>query len=179
MDVATRIFERLALLTQGERLYAVLDGARDPRVRALLQSANLPHQSLYDGALPEALADVSPYLVALSGDDPASRRVVAAAWGGAWGCFIVTSLASPKLRSHLRRFLRVKTEQGKTLVFRFYDPRVLGTYLSTCTEQELREFFGPISTFAMEDRTGSHLLAFSVNGHTFSASRIALTESPN
>lgn len=174
MDVATRVFERLELLTQGERLYAVLDGARDPRVRALLRSLNLPHQSLYDGPLPEALAEVSPYLVALSAEDSAARRVVAAAWGNAWGSFIITSLGSVKLRAHLRRFLRVRTEDGKTLVFRYYDPRVLGTYLGTCTDAELREFFGPISTFAIEDSSATHLLAFTLSGSTCSTSRVAL-----
>jgi hypothetical protein len=175
MDIATRVFERLTPLTQGERLYAVLDAARDPRVRQVLSGVGLPHQSLYEGPVPDALADVAPYLVALAPEDPASRYVVSAAWGGAWGCFIVSTESAPKVRSHLRRFLRVRTEEGKTLVFRFYDPRVLGTYLSTCTEQELAEFFGPISAFAIEDTQGTHLLAFSRSGRTCSATRIALS----
>jgi hypothetical protein len=174
MDIATEIFQRLTPLTGGERLYAVLDAARDPRVRPLLRASNVPHLCLYDGPLPDALADVAPYLVALSADDSASRRIVSAAWGGAWACFIATQVTSPKLRTHLRRFLRVRTEQGKTLVFRFYDPRVLGRYLSTCTDDELREFFGPISGFGIEDASAQSLCWYSFGANTCSATRVAM-----
>jgi hypothetical protein len=43
------------------------------------------------------------------------------------------------LRRQLRRLLRVQTEEGKTLLFRFYDPRVLRLYLPSA---EIATVFG-------------------------------------
>lgn len=48
------------------------------------------------------------------------------------------------LRRHLRTLLRVRDEAGRTLMFRFYDPRVLRAYLPTCTSSEWQSVFGPV-----------------------------------
>jgi hypothetical protein len=50
----------------------------------------------------------------------------------------------------LRRFLIVKTENGQRLLFRFYDLRVLRTFLPTCDSGQRKEFFGPIQSFVAE-----------------------------
>jgi hypothetical protein len=44
----------------------------------------------------------------------------------------------------LRTLLRVRDEAGRTLLFRFYDPRVLRAYLPTCTATEWQSVFGPV-----------------------------------
>ena len=36
---------------------------------------------------------------------------------------------------------------GKELYFRFYDPRIIRTFLESSTESEVAEFFGPIIRF--------------------------------
>ena len=51
---------------------------------------------------------------------------------------------------HFRKFLIVKTEDGKELYFRFYDPRVLKIFLPTCEKDQMIEFFGPIERFIVE-----------------------------
>ncbi|HYN40273.1 MAG TPA: DUF4123 domain-containing protein, partial [Thermoanaerobaculia bacterium] len=47
------------------------------------------------------------------------------------------------LRKHLRRQLIAQDGNGKRMYFRFYDPRVLRTYLRTATPPERAELFGP------------------------------------
>src|SRR5262245_60331599 len=54
------------LRTQPEPLFALLDAARNPRVRPLLQESGQEHQSLYEGTEGEVLADFAPYLLSLS-----------------------------------------------------------------------------------------------------------------
>ena len=154
----TRIMEHL--FRGGGDVYAVLDAARDPRVYGAVEGSGLPHACLYDGKLPAELAEAAPHLVRLRADRPFTAKLLADGWGDSWGCFMTTSLALPELRRHLRRFLRVKNEDGKTLVFRYYDPRVLRVYLPTCTPEELKTFFGPITAMAAEAEDGVGLHVF-------------------
>ncbi len=89
-----------------------------------------------------------------------TRRVLLEGWGASWGCFIVAPLELSPLRQHLRSLLRVRTEEGQVLLFRYYDPRVLRAYLPTCSRQELTTFFGPITRFIAEDEGGTAALTF-------------------
>jgi hypothetical protein len=52
---------------------------------------------------------------------------------------------------HLRGIFVVTDEEGQEFFFRYYDPRILRTYLPTCTPDELREFFGPVKCWIAED----------------------------
>lgn len=49
---------------------------------------------------------------------------------------------------------------GKPLYFRYYDPRVLRVYLSTCNAQDTGVLFGPVSRYAMEGEEPAILLRF-------------------
>lgn len=128
-------------------VYAVLDGARDPRVR------RLGDDSLYDGAERDALADVAPYLVRLDGERLA--RVVGAGWGRAWGVFLISRAGERAVRAHLQTLLEVESEYGEHYGFRFYDPRVLRAFGRACTRDELDELCGPIERFVVEAREPS------------------------
>ena len=50
-----------------------------------------------------------------------------------------------ELRRHFRKFLKVEDPKGKSLIFRYYDPRVLRVYLPTCNAMELQTVFGPVN----------------------------------
>jgi hypothetical protein len=131
------------------RTFAVLDGARDPRVHPAVERSELAHLCLYTGVLDLALARVAPYLVELHREAPLTRGL-AEHWGDAWGIFLRSSAGLTALHRHFRRFLRVRDERGRTLIFRYYDPRVLRAYLPTCTDAELDYVFGPVDSFVLE-----------------------------
>jgi hypothetical protein len=143
------------------RVFAVLDAARGPEVYDAVRKSGRPFESLYDGRLPLELEEVAPYLVELERDHPFTARLLDEGWGASWGCFVGAPVDLRVLRKHLRRFLKVRTEAGQTLVFRYYDPRVLRVYLPTCTPGELETFFGPIERFVVEDEGGGAALSFS------------------
>jgi len=144
----------------GATAYCLLDAARGPRVFEALRWSARPQAPLYRGALPPEIERVAPYLVELGGDHAFTRRVLAEGWGASWGCFLVAGVDLKTLRQHLRTLLRVRTEDGRALLFRFYDPRVLRVYLPTCTRQELKIFFGPIKRLLVEDEDGRAALTF-------------------
>jgi hypothetical protein len=126
--------------------------------------------------LPRELRLVAPYLVELDPANPSTGRLLDLAWGNSWGIFLRVDGDGDggRLRHHLRGFLRVRTEAGKKLVFRYYDPRVLRAYLPTCTQSELRGVFGPVRSFIAEAEDPGTLIAFSFDGFRLSQSRVAL-----
>jgi hypothetical protein len=142
------------------RLYAVLDGARDPRIQPWIAGSGQNSACLYDGQLAPPLVPVAPYLVELGRETPATRRLLVQGWGKQWGIWVEAPVALAALRRHLRRFLLVTEPKGRLLLFRYYDPRVLRVYLPACTPEELESFFGPIACIYSETRDGNGLLRF-------------------
>ena len=140
----------LAELDPRQPLYAILDGARDRRIRGWVFDTRAPRWCLYRGKLPAALEDAAPWLLRLVPGHPCIEDFFARAWDRSWGILLSSTAPSWELRRHLRRFLRVRTEEGRILAFRYYDPRVLRVYLPTCTPAEIRELFGPVSCMVAE-----------------------------
>lgn len=154
-----------ALWPQGDRsrlgVWAILDCARDPKIYLALLESGLEFRCLYSGALPRALEMVAPHLVELSPTSRLTARWLAEGWGRAWG--VLLKIDDPSnLRHHLRKFLKVRSDTGQRLLFRYYDPRVLRAYLPTCSREELQQLFGPINSFLTEGVAADALLEFSV-----------------
>jgi len=143
--------------------WALLDAARDDRIYTELRLSRLEHICLYAGKLPDSLLRAAPYLVELAPTYSFTRPLLEMGWGRSWGVFL--RVPDPRnLRHHLRSLLRVQDETGRTLVFRYYDPRVLRVYLPTCTPVELAAVFGPIGAFLLESESGEALLEFEYAG---------------
>jgi hypothetical protein len=152
------------LRQQTEPLYALLDGARDNRVYALLGAAKEEYQSLYEGPQGERLALVAPYLVRLPPASLLLEAVVRQGWGQSWGVYLTCRQPFKEVRRHFRQFLLVKTEAGEELYFRFYDPRVLRAFLPTCLADEAARFFGPVQAFLVEAAEPASLYRFTATG---------------
>lgn len=65
------------------------------------------------------------------------------------------------LYNHLREVFISRDENGQEYFFRFYDPRVLRSFLPTCQSEELREFFGPIGRLVTDDELSEHYVIYS------------------
>lgn len=144
-------------------VYAVLDGASVEQLPQLLWEHEPANICLYRGELEPDMAAVAPYLVKLEYDCPFAKLVCEKGWGNHWGIFALTpaEVDIRVLRKHFRRFLMVNNPDGKTVYFRYYDPRVLRTYLPTCNTEEIKTIFGPVDNYITEDEDSSGLLRFS------------------
>lgn len=155
-------------------VWAVLDCARDERIYPALRMSGLDYRCLYSGRLSPALEQAAPYLVELAPTYTFASRLIDMGWGRSWGLFL--RIADPSnLRPHLRSLLRVRDESGRVLIFRYYDPRVLRTYLPTCQRDELQAVFGPISSFMMEGAGGDGVIEFAFDGQQLRERRTSLT----
>ncbi len=148
----------------GECLVGVLDAARNFDIPNRLKSSNTENYCLYEGERAEKLWYVAPYVVRCEQKADFVQWLLNEGWGNSWGIFLVAK-GLEEIRDHLRKFLLVKVdgEDDKDFYFRFYDPRVLRTYLPTCTEQERKDFFGKTRCFLVEGPGGESLLKYSIN----------------
>jgi pSer/pThr/pTyr-binding forkhead associated (FHA) protein len=142
-------------------VYALLDAARGPSARALRLQYPEVSYSLYDGPDVERFVEVAPYLIKIGErSSPLLETWLSEHWGQAYGYFIISDAPFKVLRRHLRKFLKVDSSQGRRMYFRFYDPRVIRTFLPTCAPTELVDFFGPISHLIVESEQAHTALRF-------------------
>jgi hypothetical protein len=141
-------------------VYMILDAAHDRRIYSDLVNSHFNYSCLYSGDIPFELEVAAPHLVQLEFEDKYTRSLLERSWGKSWGIFLKSETRMERLRRHLRTFLRVRSYDGKILLFRYYDPRVLRVYLPTCTSDELQTVFGPVKHFWTEDDSTESLLRF-------------------
>ena len=165
--------ERLHALIQrrrgdGERLWAIADAARD---RELAFSArdrfDETVRTLFDDNAPQHMSDVAPYLFPIEchSQYPFAGSEHLDFWAGRFGnsagILFLTEADPDRLVIHLRNVFRATDEDGHRYYFRFYDPRVLRTFLPVCTEAEAAEFFGPIGSLFVEGQAPDTMLVCS------------------
>ncbi|MFO0938012.1 MAG: DUF4123 domain-containing protein [Gemmataceae bacterium] len=144
-------------------LYGLLDAAREPTIVSRMERAKHEFQCLYDGEKGDEFSAFGPWLVHLPKSTEFLSELVRDGWGKSWGLFIVCDHPFAEIRRHLRKFLLAKLPDGREVFFRFYDPRVLRTYLPTCTAEEVREFVGPLDRILVESTNGVEVLEFAGN----------------
>ncbi|BCG46418.1 hypothetical protein GEOBRER4_n1214 [Citrifermentans bremense] len=133
-------------------VFAIVDGATVTGLTRYLASFQPRHVCLYAGELAPDMAEVAPRLALLERDAPFTDWLLGNGWGRGWGIYGKTGSRFTELRCHFRRLAKVADEAtGRPLYFRFYDPKLLAIYLSGCSRKELRECFGPVQQYLVED----------------------------
>ena len=141
-------------------VYAVLDGASIPVLRDKFYEEEPEHACLYAGDLEPDLEEVAPYLVRLQQGSRFTDWLISNGWGRHWGIFASAKEDLRTVRKHFRTFLLVQNPEGKTLYFRYYDPRVMRVYLPTCNKEEAQAVFGPLQWYVMEGEEETELIRF-------------------
>ena len=127
--------------------YAILDGAACPELLAKLEETQPDYCCLYAGELEPDVEEVAPYLVPLVADDSFTEWLLDSIGNKPWGIFCRAPSTLRELRKHFRKFLIVKGPEGNNLYFRYYDPRVLTTFIPTCDPDQLAEVFNPVVSY--------------------------------
>ena len=155
-------------------VFAVLDGASAPALVKALYEHEPEYCCLYRGELEPDIAVVAPYLVRLEPGGEFAELVLGEGWGAHWGIFAASTANLRTLRDHFRKFLTVQLPDQRTVLFRYYDPRVLRTFLPACNATELGAFFGPVQSFVVEGETPESGTRFSVAAKALKAEPIQL-----
>lgn len=131
---------------QSDGFFVILDPVDEPRlidkIQSLKPSETVP---LWNENAARDYWAISPFMAKLT---PSLLTWLAQELSDhPWGIVCQATTELMELRAHFRRFLLVESPEGKTLYFRFYDPRVLENYLKIITPHERKLFFGPTSQF--------------------------------
>lgn len=131
-------------------VYAVLDAARDPAIPRLLKRSGHRAACLYEGEAATRLARYAPWLCHLPPGSPLVETLLSRGWGRSWGIYILTASPFDEVLAHLRQLILAQLPDGREVYFRFYDPRVLRTFIPTCTAEQLQELVAPGSQWLYE-----------------------------
>ena len=153
-EALTHYFEREIARQENLRFFVLLDSARSSALPELLRDTEVEGSCLFPGEVPDVLRDTAPFLVQMVPRSELIQAFLHEGWTDHWGVALSTRLDFTALRRHFRNLLKIKTDDGRKLYFRYYDPRVLAKYLPTCTEQELHRFFGPVVAFYLPVNEG-------------------------
>lgn len=171
-----RALAALQAYAEKERLYAVVDAARDPRVLTVLRESVEEYRSLFEGVFRELMTEAAPYLVQLPAKSRLLARLVAEGWGESWGVYLTSKRRPEELRKHLRKFLTVSEEGSpKPMYFRYYDPRVLRVFLPMATARQNSELYAAeIDRWIVEGQPSDSLLVFTAKDGAAAQQTVAL-----
>lgn len=143
-------------------VYCVLDGASIEDLPQRLYDMAPPNFCLFRGKLGPDLATVAPYAIGIAKNAPFSDWLLSNDPGNHFGIYVLSRHSLTEIRKHFRDLFIVHNEEGEPMYFRFYDPRVIKTFLKTCEEKELKTFFGPVDTFIAEHEDGTAFSSFTL-----------------
>ena len=160
-----------------DRLYAVVDGSRDFALAYSARRAGCRLHTLFFGEMAMELAYAGPILVTLQ--DP---QQFLEDWtdrlGGNVGILLQTEAELEELWGHLREIFVVADEEDQEYFLRFYDPRVLRSFLPTCTAEEIEAFFGPVKRWICEQASGEDYEVHDRDGATVVVSELTVGVGP-
>lgn len=113
----------------------------------------------------DELNDVAPYLFEYEDSDELSKWVKYKEIKGKRALYLASILSLEQLRKHLRRFLRVKEEDGGWLFLRLHDSYALNCVLPNLTLTQIEEYLTPIGYVITEDRRINERRVFSLSSN--------------
>jgi Domain of unknown function (DUF4123) len=150
------------LFSNTTRTYMVLDGASVSNLPMKLYEMRPPRHCLLSGELEPDMAEVAPYLVRLFPKTPFTEWALSEFWGKNWGIFAQSRFPINEMRKHFRSLTTVYDEKADSMLFRFYDPRVLRRFLPTCETDELKIFFGNVDAYFAESEDSENFIRYQI-----------------
>ena len=152
--------------------YLLLDGSIDPEIALCAEAFPEPARCLFDGAAFEEPSDVGPWLIALRRYGGAWDWYVENGYGNNWGIVLHTRLPMMKLKTQLKKFIKISDEDGRTYFFKYYRPQHLNTYLPGFDADQRTSFFRGIDAILAE----THLDARMLQRHALDAAGTRVTD---
>jgi hypothetical protein len=144
--------------------YAIVDGASCPRLRFKLHEMKADYRCLWSGQLEPDIEEVAPYLIALEQDHDFTKWIIKEGFGNHWNIFMLSELGIEAFRKTVRKLQLVRSPDGRSMLFRFYDPRVMEMILPTCGTEQLLTMFDNVSCALYESDDATSLVAARIEG---------------
>lgn len=122
------------------RAFLLLDASINPDIPICVEAFSEPARCLFDGAAFEELSDVGPWLIELRRYGDAWDWYVEEGYGQNWGIMFHTRLPMVKLKTQLKKFIKVQDDGNNAYYFKFYRPQHLNTYLPQFDADQMARF---------------------------------------
>ncbi|UWQ79509.1 DUF4123 domain-containing protein [Leisingera sp. S132] len=131
--------------------YALLDAAKVPALLELLETSGLEHRCLFKGTAYDELKEAAPWIVRLEEGNSFTRSLFTHSdapwhlWDAEPGLYLRSRGTLEQMWQQLRKFTRVRDENGKWFYFRFWEADCLINYLGfaeTHGQSDFRPLFG-------------------------------------
>ena len=159
--------------------YLLLDAFRMDNNMAIAKSMNPLNVSLFKGRSEIDLAENAPYIFSYNPKSEFAEWFMKTGWGKGWGIMLRSHAPVEDLNKHCRSFLIQLDDSKEEIYFRYYDPLVLSIFLPTCSKEQLKDFFGPIDYFIIEDVHNEYGQMFWLEDYELKTKRIDKNELVN
>ena len=140
------------------RAFALLDASQSADIAICLEGFSDPARCLFDGAAYEDMAEAAPWLVELTRYCDAWDWFVEDGYGQNWGILIHSRLELPRLKTHLKKFLKIEDEDGERYFFKYYRPAHFNRYAPGFDDILRAAFWRGIEAVYAERKTEASLL---------------------
>lgn len=130
--------------------YLLLDGAQiDDLMHILYQLEPAPEfHRLYDGTRYAELAEVGPVLIATDHNSFLTQHFKKH-WSTTAGVTLNSRAPADELIQHLTSLVHVSVNGGVSVLFRYYDPRILYLWLTDMCDRQRNSILGPVEQFQL------------------------------
>ncbi len=132
------------------RAFLLLDASINPDIAICAEAFNDPARCLFDGAAFEELSDVGPWLIEPRRYGDAWDWYVEDGYGNNWGIMLHSRLPMMRLKTQLKKFIKIEDEDGESYFFKYYRPQHLNTYLPAFDAQQTNSFMRGIEAVFAE-----------------------------
>ncbi|MBK4218240.1 DUF4123 domain-containing protein [Paracoccus caeni] len=134
------------------RAFALLDASQSPDIPIYLEGFSDPVRCLFDGAANDDMAEVAPWLVELTRYSDAWDWFVEEGYGQNWGILVHSRLELPRLKTHLKKFLKIEDEDGERYFFKYYRPEHFNRYAPGFDDTQRAAFWRGIEAVYAESK---------------------------
>ncbi len=147
---------RPLLFPPGKPAFAVIDAAKVFGLPQILEASGLRHECLYTGQAREEMGAAAPWLAELKEGHDLTRQIFAEGasgrsvshMNGATMLLVArdgeAEMDFAAVHAHLRRFTKVRAEDGSVMLLRFYDPLTFRDLLEAMPGWQLALLHGPL-----------------------------------
>lgn len=140
------------------QVFALLDASQSADIPICLEGFSNPARCLFDGAAYEDMAEVAPWLVELTRYSDVWDWFVEEGFGRNWGILIHSRLELPRLKTHLKKFLKIEDEDGERYFFKYYRPEHFNRYVPSFDDAQSAAFWRGIEAVYAESKGDATVL---------------------
>ena len=140
------------------RAFLLLDAAADRDVYLAMNGYSNEATCLFDGAVASDLEMVGPWLVEIEQDDSVWEWFVQKGYGNNWGLIIHSRLELRRLKTQLKKFLKIQDEAGDVFFFKYYRPENFNAHFPEFSPEQRISFIRGIQRIFAETRKAPDVL---------------------